>query len=313
MEKKRISVIIDGNAYNVISDDDEMHVLTVAEMVDRQIREIKKKTNSLNPSMVSVLSAMNIADEFIKFKDVINDSKSVQTRNSALELMEKQIKNLRNELQNSKGDLEKSSEKVFFLQRKLTDKEEEIQNLKNEQQNYLESNNSELENSVKVLEDECNKNGAIIDEANEKISYLKGELSDKEDELQNLINEQQNLLKDNDSVLDNRLKALEEETDMKQTTIDDANEKILYLQRKLDDKEENLQSLRNEQQNFFETNNSELENNLKAVENENNVNQVLIGEANEKVFYLQRKLTDKEEELQNVKKEFEQFLEEFEK
>ncbi len=309
MEKNRISVIIDGNAYNVISDDDEMHVLTVAEMVDRQIRDIKKKTNSLNPSMVSVLSAMNIADEFIKFKDIINDSKRVQTRNNALELMEKQIKNLRNELQNSQGMLEKSNENVFFLQRKLTDKEEEIQNLKKEQQNLLESNNSELENSLKMLEDEHDKSLLIIDESNEKIIYLQSKLADQKEELLNLQNERQNLL--DNSELEDRLKSLEDENHLKQSVIDEANEKTQYLQDKLDDREQEVHNLKNKQQNFFE--NNELENNLELLEKENNMNKILVGEANEKIFYLQRKLTDKEEELQNTKNEFEQFLEEFEK
>ncbi|MCD6435738.1 MAG: hypothetical protein J7L15_05065 [Clostridiales bacterium] len=68
-----------------------------------------------------------------------------------------------------------------------------------------------------------------------------------------------------------------------------------------------------EQQNLFGDNNSELEDHVKKLEKEATINRVLIDEANEKVFYLQRKLTDKEEELQNTKMEFEQFLEEFEK
>ena len=302
MEKNRISVMIDGNTYNVISDDDEMHVLTVAEMVDHQIRDIKKKANSLTPSMVSVLSAMNIADEFIKFKDIINDSKRVQTRNNALELMEKQIKNLRNELQNSQGLLEKSNEKVFFLQRKLTDKEEELQSLENKQQNFLENKSIELENSLKTLK-----------EANLKVGFLQRKLAEKEKNIQDLQSEQQNSFENNNIELENRLKALENETNSKQAIIDEANEKILYLQRKLNNKEDDIQSLKNEQQNFFESTDNESEDRLRTLENEIDVNQVLIGEANEKVFYLQRKLTDKEEELQNVRQEFEQFLEEFEK
>ncbi|MCD6435737.1 MAG: cell division protein ZapA [Clostridiales bacterium] len=167
MGKNRISVIIDGSTYNVISDDDEMHVLAIAEMLDRQIRDVKKNTNSLTSSMVLVLSAMNIADEFIKFKDIINNSERVQTRNNALELMEKQIKNLRNELQNTQVTLGKSNEEVIFLQKKLTDKEEEFQSLKYEQQNLFENNNAELQERLKALENENDLKQATIDEANE--------------------------------------------------------------------------------------------------------------------------------------------------
>ena len=52
---------------------------------------------------------------------------------------------------------------------------------------------------------------------------------------------------------------------------------------------------------------------LMEIEEELKQSKIALEQYDEKIFYLQRKLTDKEEELQSVKRELEEFIEEFEK
>ncbi|HEX29366.1 TPA: cell division protein ZapA [Candidatus Poribacteria bacterium] len=64
MDKKSIKVEIYGAQYTLrASDEDEMKVRKVAQLVDRIMKEIKSRTGYDSPANLAILAALNIADQ----------------------------------------------------------------------------------------------------------------------------------------------------------------------------------------------------------------------------------------------------------
>lgn len=70
MSKNKVEVIIGGNIYTLQSDMPKEHIQKVAQMIDEQITSIQKNDLSqrLSTSQLYMLTALNIADEYIKVK-----------------------------------------------------------------------------------------------------------------------------------------------------------------------------------------------------------------------------------------------------
>lgn len=61
-------VVIFGEEYTVRSSDDTEYVLNVAEYVDKKMREIAAKNNSMSPNKIAILTALNLAGELFDLK-----------------------------------------------------------------------------------------------------------------------------------------------------------------------------------------------------------------------------------------------------
>ncbi len=72
--QKPVEVTIMGQKFVVRSDSTEEYVKEVAAFVDGRMSEILKKTKSISNLNVAILAAMNIADEFYKFRDKKDES-----------------------------------------------------------------------------------------------------------------------------------------------------------------------------------------------------------------------------------------------
>lgn len=74
MAKNKVEVIIGGNIYSLQGDESNQHIQRVAAMIDQKIAEIQKTygTKRLSTSQIHMLSAINIADEYLKTKDELN-------------------------------------------------------------------------------------------------------------------------------------------------------------------------------------------------------------------------------------------------
>ena len=68
MEKTKTTVRIGGREYTMVGVDSEEHIKRVAVFVDRKMEELMLATRLPQP-MISVLTAMNIADELMKAQD----------------------------------------------------------------------------------------------------------------------------------------------------------------------------------------------------------------------------------------------------
>ena len=70
MEKIRTTVRVAGKDYTIASYDSEAHVQSVAAYVDRKLSELSMATR-LPQAQLSVLAALNIADDMLKAHDEI--------------------------------------------------------------------------------------------------------------------------------------------------------------------------------------------------------------------------------------------------
>ena len=67
--KKAIEVTIMGQKFMIRSDSGDDYVTRVAGYVDQKVNEILQNTKTIASAQVALLAAMNIADEFFKFRD----------------------------------------------------------------------------------------------------------------------------------------------------------------------------------------------------------------------------------------------------
>ncbi len=70
-EKKtftRVTVEIFGEEYHLKSQDDAAYIKEIADIVDKKMRNVAGRTNSLSDSRIGVMTALELADEYSKLK-----------------------------------------------------------------------------------------------------------------------------------------------------------------------------------------------------------------------------------------------------
>lgn len=92
MEKTRTSVSICGKEYVMAGFESEEYIHRVAICVDRKMAELKGQYVNLNPNTLSVLTAINIADDLLK----LQDSYDVLCKEN--EALKEDLKNLKAEM-----------------------------------------------------------------------------------------------------------------------------------------------------------------------------------------------------------------------
>ena len=60
---------IGGKDYTIVGSEPEEHIQRVGLYIDKKMCEIMKMNNKLSTSMVAVLTALNVADEYFKLRD----------------------------------------------------------------------------------------------------------------------------------------------------------------------------------------------------------------------------------------------------
>jgi len=71
--KKRFHIRILGQELSVSSDSGDEHVANVVKYVNDKVEEIGRSSNNYNILSVAILTALNIADEYIKVKGIEED------------------------------------------------------------------------------------------------------------------------------------------------------------------------------------------------------------------------------------------------
>ncbi|MDP2600309.1 MAG: cell division protein ZapA [Deltaproteobacteria bacterium] len=66
--KKQIEIKVMGQKFVVRSDSSEDYVNQVATFVDQKMNEVVKNSKSVASLNVAILAAMNIADEYLKYR-----------------------------------------------------------------------------------------------------------------------------------------------------------------------------------------------------------------------------------------------------
>jgi cell division protein ZapA len=61
-------VEIFGQSYNVRGDGSQNDLMELAQLVDTRMREVAAKVATVDPMKIAILAALNIADEFSRFR-----------------------------------------------------------------------------------------------------------------------------------------------------------------------------------------------------------------------------------------------------
>lgn len=85
--KKEVEIRVMGQKFMVRSDSSEEYISTIASYVDQKMTEIGKSSKSVASLNIAILAAMNIADEFFKFK-AEKDKKSSRAEKKIRDILE---------------------------------------------------------------------------------------------------------------------------------------------------------------------------------------------------------------------------------
>jgi len=106
--RNKVELRIGGKDYTVVGTEPEEHIQRVGLYIDKKMCEIMKMNNKLSTSMVAVLTAINVADEYFKLRD------------SELNL-KKELKRLHDQLEGLKADNQRLTQENSTLSGVNTD------------------------------------------------------------------------------------------------------------------------------------------------------------------------------------------------
>jgi len=69
-KERTVEIKVFGQTYSVKTDAEEDHIQAVAKYVNDKIEEITKKTRTVSSLNVAILTALNIADDLLREKEI---------------------------------------------------------------------------------------------------------------------------------------------------------------------------------------------------------------------------------------------------
>jgi cell division protein ZapA len=100
--KNRVEVRICGKDYTLIGVESDEYMQRVALYIDEKMNEITRVNSKLSTTMAAVLTAVNVADDFFKTREIGST-------------FEKELKQLQNDFDRLKKDNERLNEENSFL------------------------------------------------------------------------------------------------------------------------------------------------------------------------------------------------------
>lgn len=124
MENKKVEVKINNIEYTLVTNEPEEYVQRVAVLVNKRMHQITENAPQLSTAMKSVLTAINIADDYLK-SEIVIDNLRVELKGYTEE-----AKGLCTELEEKRLEVEKLREDVHKLQIELAKKETELSSVR---------------------------------------------------------------------------------------------------------------------------------------------------------------------------------------
>lgn len=135
-EKNKIEVFIGGKVYKIAGEESEEYMQKVARYIDKKMQEISgaQRSTVLSTSMISILTAINVADDYFKLKE-------------ENELLKEKINKLSREQEFNSDEKLNTYEKLLgqlqdeniALKQKLEEVIIEFKNTRNEFNEYIET------------------------------------------------------------------------------------------------------------------------------------------------------------------------------
>ncbi len=121
--RNKTEVYIYGSKYTVLGSESEEYIHKLALYVDKKMREFSEVNSALSSGMISVLAAINIADDYFKTLDKLENITNSQQAKT--ELMDKEYKQKIEELTLQIQKLKSDSDSMEELTQKLKKLEDE--------------------------------------------------------------------------------------------------------------------------------------------------------------------------------------------
>lgn len=84
MNTKSYKVVIDGQEYNLVSDEGQMRIEQAARLVDNAIQELSAQAPKLDRRKVTVLAMLQVASELLQIKAVAQEQHEKHGRLASL-------------------------------------------------------------------------------------------------------------------------------------------------------------------------------------------------------------------------------------
>ncbi|MEA4849230.1 MAG: cell division protein ZapA [Clostridiaceae bacterium] len=170
-DKKKTAVSIFGTEYVMVAEKSEEYINDLAGKVDAIMTEIAKSNSRYNPTMVAVLTALNLADELQKSREEYAETaEKLENIQGEMQRPFEELNELRQELEAIKeqytkmqGEYTRSQIELGKISREWAKAQEELKDLRceldvsketiNEVQNKLFENQIELLKAKKELDD----------------------------------------------------------------------------------------------------------------------------------------------------------------
>lgn len=121
-----VTIRIAGKDYHIVGSEPEEYIQKIGHYVDKKMSGMMEAgENTLSTVMASVLTSVNIADDYFKERDKANQQK---TRMNELE---KKLKDAHTKINNLETRYNKLEEQRSELKLKLVEKETELKQIKN--------------------------------------------------------------------------------------------------------------------------------------------------------------------------------------
>jgi len=149
-KKNRVLIRINGQEYPIAGQESKEYLIRVGTYVDEKMQEVSRLNRQLSVSQISVLTAINVADEMLKLSDTheaLQQSKPPTNE---------ELNTVKQELDQKSGSLQQEKEYSRTLQRKLNNVKQDQEKLRESNQQLLKQlreKDQELINAQEIIKD----------------------------------------------------------------------------------------------------------------------------------------------------------------
>jgi cell division protein ZapA len=132
--KNDTKVLIGGNVYTLSGDESEEYIQRIALYINNKMKEVNFSENGkqLNTRLLSILLAINIADDLFKSEDKVKRLKNI------LESKDNIIKELGSDIITLQSKLEEKEKEKQSIETRINSLQDELTKYKNELNEYIE-------------------------------------------------------------------------------------------------------------------------------------------------------------------------------
>lgn len=120
MDKRKITVKIQGIDYTIVSRESDEYMQRVGLLVDKKMHEITEMAPHLSTALAATLTAINLADDYYKAEQTLDGVRSQVTE------YDSQVRANKQQLEEYKSEMDALTKEVNRLQIELAKKEAQL-------------------------------------------------------------------------------------------------------------------------------------------------------------------------------------------